>query len=52
MRFLPFCHQPVIAWPCAAEAFFCPAEDRGGWIPAEAPAAYRPRHPERTGIYQ
>jgi len=49
---MPFCHQPIITWPGAAEACFIPAEDPGGWILAEAAAAYRPRHPERTGFYQ
>jgi hypothetical protein len=49
---MPFCHPPIITWPGAAEVFFIPAEDPGGWIVAEAPAAYRPRHPERTGFYQ
>jgi hypothetical protein len=24
---MPFCHQPIIAWPDAAEACFIPAED-------------------------
>lgn len=46
------CHQVVIAWPCAAEACFIPAEDSGGWIVAESQAAYRPRHPERIGFCQ
>ena len=49
---MAFCHQPIITWPDAGEACFIPAEDSGGWILAEAPAAYRPRHPERTGFYQ
>jgi len=49
---MTFCHQPIIAWPGAAEACFIPAEDSGGWIVAESQAAYRPRHPERTGFYQ
>ena len=47
---MPFCHPPVIAWPCTAD--FCPVEDPGGCLLAETPAAYRPRHPERTGFYQ
>jgi len=46
-----FCHQPIITWPGAAEACSCPAENPGGCILAEAPAAYKPRHPERTGFY-
>ena len=45
MPAMAFCCQPVIAWPC-------PAEDPGGWILAETPAAYKPRHPERTELYQ
>jgi hypothetical protein len=45
-------HQPTIAWPCEAEGCFIPAEDPGNWILTESPAAYRPRHPERTGFYQ
>ena len=49
---MPFCHQPVIAWPCTGEDCFIAAEDPGNWILAEAPAAYRPRHPERAGFYQ
>ena len=49
---MPFCHQPIIAWPGAAEACFIAAEDSGVWIIAEAQAAYRPRHPDRTGFYQ
>ncbi|MBZ5497978.1 MAG: hypothetical protein LAP85_16370 [Acidobacteriia bacterium] len=40
--------QPIITWPCAAKYCFIPAEDPGGWILAEAPAAYKPRRPERT----
>ena len=47
---MPFRHQPVIAWHCTAD--FCPADDPGGGILAETPAAYRPRHPELTGFYQ
>ena len=49
---MPLRHQPIVAWPDAAEACFIPAEDAGGWILAEAPAIFRPRHPERTGFYQ
>ena len=49
---MPFCHQPVIAWPCTGEDCFIAAGDPGNWILAEAPAAYRPRHPERAGFYQ
>jgi len=48
---VPFYHQPIIAWP-EAEDFLCPGEDPGGWVIAESPPAYRPRHPERTGFYQ
>jgi hypothetical protein len=49
---MPFCHQLIVAWPYAAAPRFSPGEDPGGWIIEESPAAYRPRHPERTGFYQ
>jgi len=49
---MSFCLQPISFRPGAAEACFCPVEDPGGCILAEAPAAYRPRHPEHTGFYQ
>ncbi|MGA2263155.1 MAG: transposase zinc-binding domain-containing protein [Acidobacteriota bacterium] len=42
---MPLCHQPVIT-------FLCAAEDPAGWTIAEPQAAYKPRHPERTGFYQ
>jgi len=45
-----FRRQPVIGWPCTGD--FCPAGDPGGCLLAEAPAIYRPRHPERSGFYQ
>jgi hypothetical protein len=49
---MPFCHQLIVAWSYAAAPRFSPGEDSGGWIIEESPAAYRPRHPERTGFYQ
>jgi len=49
---MSFCLQPISSRPGAAEACFCPAEDPVGGMLAEAPAAYRPRHPERIGFYQ
>jgi hypothetical protein len=49
---MPFCHEPMITCPDGAEALFIPAADRGYCMLAEAPAIYRPRHPERTGFYQ
>jgi len=49
---MPFCHQPIIAWPGGAEIRPCPVEDTRAWILAEGLAAYRPRHPERSGFYQ
>jgi hypothetical protein len=33
---MPFCHQPIITWPGAAEACFIPAEDPGGCLQAKA----------------
>jgi hypothetical protein len=39
---MPFCHQPVIAWPCTAD--LCPVEDPGGWILAEILAPVPHRH--------
>jgi len=49
---MSFCQQPISSGSDAAEACFCLVEDPGGCVLAEAPAAYRPRHPERTGFYQ
>jgi hypothetical protein len=47
------CHcLPILTCPCAAKACRVLAEDPGGSPLAEAPAPYRPRHPERTGFYQ
>jgi hypothetical protein len=47
-----FCHKPIIAWPSASEACLFPIEDPATGTVAEAPAVYRPRHPERTWLYQ
>jgi hypothetical protein len=49
---MSFCHSPISPRPGAAEACFIPAKDAGGCMLAEAPAVYRPRHPERTWFYQ
>jgi hypothetical protein len=43
--------QPVLACRGIASALFA-VEHRGGGLIAEAPAQYRPRHPERTVFYQ
>ena len=34
------------------EASVCADGDAGGWIIAESPSQYRPRHPERSAFYQ
>jgi hypothetical protein len=49
---MPFCHQPISPWPCAAEACLFPIEDPGAGTITEAPAVYRPGHPERSAFYQ
>ena len=36
----------------AAKACLCIDQDAAGWIIAESPAQYRPRHPERSVFYQ
>lgn len=45
------CRPPVIVRPKAGDSL-CPSADPGRWVIAEAPAQYKPRHPERTGFYQ
>jgi hypothetical protein len=44
--------QPIILASNAAEAYLCTDQGPNGGIVAEAPAQYRPRHPERTAFYQ
>jgi hypothetical protein len=44
--------QPIILASHAAEAYLCTDQGPNGGIVAEAPAQYRPRHPERTAFYQ
>jgi hypothetical protein len=47
------CHcLPILICPCAAKAGRVLAGDPGASLLAEAPAPYRPRHPERTGFCQ
>ena len=48
-----FCHSGIPATrPYAVETSFCLSEDPGDCIVAESPAAYKPRHPERTEFYK
>jgi hypothetical protein len=44
--------QPITAGPLVAEPYGCVEEDAAGWMVAESPPQYRPRHPERSAFYQ
>jgi hypothetical protein len=49
---MSFCHNGIIATrPYAVETSLWPSDDPREGTAAEAPAAYRPRHPERTEFY-
>jgi hypothetical protein len=48
---MPCIRQLVLACCGIAQAPFV-GEDAGGSLIAEAPAQYRPRHPEQTALYQ
>ena len=44
--------QPITAGLLATEPYYRAEEDSAGWIVAESPPQYRPRHPERSALYQ
>ncbi len=48
---MPCVCQPLVAC-CGGDLARFAGEYRGGGLIAEAPAQYRPRHPERTAYYQ
>jgi len=48
---MSFCYQTIRSRPGATRACFYPVEDACGGILAEAPAVYRPRHPEESVLY-
>jgi hypothetical protein len=43
---------PIAFGSLAFHPYGCAEEDAAGWIVAEFPAQYRPRHPERSAFYQ
>jgi len=47
-----FRNQPISAGPLATEPYCCAEKDAAGWMVAEPPPQYRPRHPERSTFYQ
>jgi hypothetical protein len=49
---MPFQLRTIIPGLQAAKACLCIDRDAAGWIIAESPPQYRPRHPERSVFYQ
>jgi hypothetical protein len=49
---MPFSHHPVTAYPQPPGDCLCPGNDPGACTIWESPTEYRPRHPERTSVYQ
>ena len=49
---MPIPWQATIPSPCSQADWFEPLEDPGCCPLSEAPAVYRPRHPERTAFYR
>jgi hypothetical protein len=44
--------QPITAGLLAIEPYDRAQQDSAGWMVAESPPQYRPRHPERSALYQ
>ena len=44
--------QPITAGLLAIEPYDRAQQDSAGWIVAESAPQYRPRHPERSALYQ
>ena len=49
---MPFQHRTIVPGLRAAKACLCIDPDAEGWIIAESPSQYHPRHPERSAFYQ